>query len=179
VLVVIRGVPHDLIRRIGASELDLLEPLWNALREHHSGVTPHMGGPRSRRESWLRRRREYERWLAGGDAFVLLAERNGRQVGYAMVNVREGSPTWPISERAGELETLSVLPEQRGSGMGTALLESVRTELGKRGITEVSLHALTTNSDAIRFYERHGFSTHALWMRAGGSGGKDYGDSKG
>jgi GNAT superfamily N-acetyltransferase len=171
VLVFIRGVPSDVIRRIGASELGLLEPLWNALREHHSSVTPHLGEPRSRRESWQRRRREYEEWLASPDAFVLLAERDGEQVGYAMVHVREGSPTWPMSERAGELETLSVLPGERGSGTGTALLEAVRKELEALGITEVSLHAITTNSDAIRFYERHGFSVHALWMRTGGARG--------
>lgn len=154
---------------MGASELDLLEPLWNALREHHSSVTPQLGGPRSRRESWLRRRSEYEGWLRNPDAFVLLAQRGGEPVGYAMVQVRGGSPTWPVSERAGEIETLSVLPGERGKGTGAALLEAVREQLARRGITEVSLHAITTNGDAIRFYERHGFSTHALWMRAGGS----------
>jgi ribosomal protein S18 acetylase RimI-like enzyme len=154
------------IRRIGANELDLLEPLWNALREHHSSVTPHLGEPRPRGESWQRRRRQYKGWLAERRAFALLAERQGTAVGYAMVYVREGSPTWPLSERAGELETLSVLPGERGAGTGSALLEAVRDELDARGITEVSLHAITTNSDAIRFYERHGFSTHALWMRA-------------
>jgi ribosomal protein S18 acetylase RimI-like enzyme len=76
-----------------------------------------------------------------------------------------------LSERAGELETLSVLPSERGGGTGTTLLEAVRKELEGRGVTEVSLHAVTTNNDAIRFYERHGFSTHALWMRAGGDDG--------
>jgi ribosomal protein S18 acetylase RimI-like enzyme len=166
VLVFICGMPREVIRQIGASELDLIEPLWNALREHHSSVTPHLGTPRPRAESWRRRRGEYEAWLADDEAFLLLAERDRQPVGYAMVHVREGSPTWPLCERAGELETLSVLPGERGSGAGGALLEAVRRELAVRRITEVSLHAIMTNSDAIRFYERHGFSTHALWMRA-------------
>lgn len=163
----IHGMPSCEIRKIGASELDLLEPLWNALREHHSSVTPELGTPRSRRESWLRRRGEYEGWLADDGAFVLLAQRGGREVGYAMVHVRDGSPTWPLSERAGEIETLSVLPEERGGGTGTALLEAVREELGARGITELSLHVMSNNKDARRFYERHGFETYALWVRAG------------
>jgi GNAT superfamily N-acetyltransferase len=170
-LVFIRGMSSCEIRRIDATELDLLEPLWNALREHHSSVTPHLGAPRPRRESWQRRRGQYEGWLVESEAFILLAERQGRPVGYAMVCVREGSPTWPLSERAGELETLSVLPSERGGGTGTALLEAVRKELEGRGVTEVSLHAVATNNDAIRFYERHGFTTHALWMRAGGDSG--------
>jgi ribosomal protein S18 acetylase RimI-like enzyme len=164
-------MPSVEIRRIRANELDLLEPLWNALREHHASVTPDLGQPRSRGESWRRRRRQYETWLAEPESFVLLAERRDAPVGYAMVRVREGSPTWPMGERAGELETLSVLPGERGTGAGTALLEAVRDELDSRGIAEVSLHAILTNGDAIRFYERHGFSTHALWMAARGDGG--------
>ena len=149
-------------------ELDRIEPLWNSLREHHASVTPALGGPRSREQSWPRRRSQYERWLVDPDAFVLLAQRDGVAIGYAMVNVREGSPTWPISERAGEIETLSVLPGERGQGTGTALLEAVRAELATLGVSELSLHAVATNAEAIRFYERHGFSTHALWMRSDG-----------
>jgi ribosomal protein S18 acetylase RimI-like enzyme len=154
------------IRRIGANELDLIEPLWNALREHHSSVTPELGQPRSRKASWLRRRSEYQAWLANEDAFILLAQRDGEGVGYAMVHVRAGSPTWPLSERAGEIETLSVLPAERGQGTGSALLEAVRRELGALGITELSLHVMHTNNNALRFYERNGFETYALWVRA-------------
>jgi ribosomal protein S18 acetylase RimI-like enzyme len=172
-------VPSLEIRRIAMSELDLIEPLWNALREHHSSVTPDLGAPRSRRESWLRRRSQYEGWLANPETFVLLAERGEEQVGYAMVQVREGSPTWPLSERAGEIETLSVLPGERGNGTGTALLDAVRRELLTRGITELSLHVMPTNRDAIRFYERHGFDTYALWVRTGNKGSHNGGDAPG
>ena len=169
-LVMIQGMAPCEIRRNDSTELDLLEPLWNALREHHSSVTPHLGEPRPREESWKRRRRQYAAWLDGSEAFALLAQREGVAVGYAMVHIREGSPTWPIGEHAGELETLSVLPGERGRGTGSALLEAVRGELSTRGITEVSLLAIATNEQAIRFYERRGFSTHALWMRVGPEG---------
>jgi ribosomal protein S18 acetylase RimI-like enzyme len=162
------SVPNFEIRRIGDDELDLIEPLWNALREHHSSLAPELGAPRSREASWRRRRREYEGWLADPDAFVLLAERGEQRVGYAMVKVRDGSATWPLSERAGEIETLSVLPSARGHGIGTALLEAVREELALHGITELSLHVMPTNKHAIRFYERHGFETYALWVRTAG-----------
>jgi len=146
----------------------LIEPLWNALREHHSSVEPDLGAPRSRQDSWARRRSQYEQWLASPEAFVLLAEREGKPVGYAMVRVREGSATWPLGERAGEIETLSVLAGERDRGTGTALLEAVRGELGALEVKELSLHAAPRNVDAIRFYERNGFSTYALWMRTDG-----------
>ncbi len=160
-------MPSCDIRRIALEELDSIEPMWSALREHHSSITPDLGEPRSRTESWLLRRCQYEQWLASPGAFVLIAERRGEPVGYAMVRLREGSPTWPLSEKAGEIETLSVLPGERGLGTGTALLETVRRELDELGINELSLHAMPTNVEAIRFYERHGFRTYALWMRTG------------
>lgn len=163
------GMSKPEVRRIDVSELGLIEPLWNSLREHHSKVTPQLGEPRSREESWRRRRSEYEAWLEAEDAFVLLAERAGEGIGYAMVHVRSGSPTWPVSERAGEIETLAVLPSERGQGTGSALLKAVREELGAHGIEELSLHVMHTNKDAMRFYERHGFETYAVWVRADGS----------
>jgi GNAT superfamily N-acetyltransferase len=154
-----------LIESVGAEQLELVEPLWNALREHHASIVPALGPPRSRGDSWERRREQYRQWLVEPGSFVLLAKREGAPIGYAMVHLRDGSPTWPLSERAGELETLSVLPTERGNGVGTLLLEAVRRELAALDVTELALHAISTNEASIRFYERHGFSTLALWMR--------------
>jgi ribosomal protein S18 acetylase RimI-like enzyme len=152
------------IRRLDPSDLDLVEPLWSALREHHASVTPHLDEPRARADSWKRRRAQYERWTAEPDAFVLLAELDGRPVGYAMVHLRAGSPTWPSSERAGEVETLSVLPSARGRGVGTELLRAVSERLAALGVDELSLHVVAGNDRALSFYERHGLRPFAQWL---------------
>lgn len=157
------------IRRIAVEELDRIEPLWNALREHHANVRPDLGPPRSREESWSLRRGQYAAWLEDTDNFLLLAERDDEAVGYAMVHVRSGSATWPLAERTGEIETLSVLPSERGQGTGTELLEEVRRQLRARGVQEIALHVVHTNRDALRFYERHGFDTFALLVRSRGA----------
>lgn len=153
------------IRRLSLAELDRLEPLWSALRLHHATVASGFGPPRERADSWLRRRTEYERWLAEPGAFALVAERSREALGYAMVHMRRGSPTWPLSEPSAELETLSVLPGERGGGIGTALLDAVRAELAASGIAALSLLVVAGNDEARDFYERHGFDTAAIWMR--------------
>jgi ribosomal protein S18 acetylase RimI-like enzyme len=153
------------IRRLDLAELDQLEPLWSALRLHHAAIAPGFGPPRERTDSWLRRCGEYERWLAEPHAFALVAERSCQLLGYAMVHTRRGSPTWPLSEPAAELETLSVLPSERGQGIGNALLDAVRAELAASGIAALSLLLVTGNDEALRFYERHGFKSAAIWMR--------------
>lgn len=155
------------IRPLDVAKIELVEPLWNALREHHIAVAPTLDSPRSREESWARRRAQYETWMADPGSFILVAEQAHSPVGYAMVRLRSASPTWSSSDQAGEIETLSVLPEMRGRGIGTALLEEVRERLKPLGLCELSLHALAGNDDATRFYERHGFSPFATWLRAG------------
>jgi ribosomal protein S18 acetylase RimI-like enzyme len=155
------------IHRLDRENLDLLEPLWSALREHHAAVTPELGTPRPRLESWRRRRDQYEAWLSEPGSFVLVAKGPEGLVGYALVHLRSGSSTWSLGEWAGELETLSVLPAARSQGIGTALLAAVREELRTAGVIELSLHVLPGNLEAIGFYERHGFSTFGLWLREG------------
>jgi ribosomal protein S18 acetylase RimI-like enzyme len=164
--VTIRAV-SDVVRSLARDDLDRVEPLWSALREHHATVAPDFGPPRSRAESWRRRRTQYEAWLSEPGSFLLIAERGEKVVGYAMVHLRSGSPTWPLGEQAGEVETLAVLATERGKGIGTLLLQAVHEELRASGVSEMSLHVLPGNLSAIRFYERHGFSTSALWLRGG------------
>jgi ribosomal protein S18 acetylase RimI-like enzyme len=153
------------ILRLEHSEIDRVEPLWSALREHHAAVAPSLGATREREDSWRRRRAQYESWLSEPDSFVLIAERTEILVAYAVVHIRTGSSTWPLSERTGELETLSILPGERNHGVGSAMLSAVREHLRDQGVTELALHVVAGNDDAMRFYERHGFDTFGLWLR--------------
>jgi ribosomal protein S18 acetylase RimI-like enzyme len=154
------------IARLEHGDLDVLEPLWSALREHHAAVAPTNGPPRTRAESWRRRRLVYERLLRDEDSFALVACRDGDPLGYAMVHVGDGSQTWPHGDRSADLETLAVAPYARGAGLGSAFVSAVRAELARLGIARLSLFVIATNDDAIRFYRRHGFATSGLWLES-------------
>jgi GNAT superfamily N-acetyltransferase len=153
-------VPEDIgITRGRAEVLDHIRPLWLALRTHHSAIAPDLGPIREDDDSWRRRRAEYEDWLGDERSFFLLARRVGRPVGYAFVRVAEhASPTW-VGDRVNlELETLSLLPEARGAGLGARLIALVRDEVDRRGYDGLMLTAVASNRDALRFYEREGFA---------------------
>jgi len=147
------------IERGGAKLIGELEPLWLALVAHHHASAPHLGPVREPEDTWARRRASYEKWLAEPDAFVLVArdEATGRAVGYAMVVIDTPGPTWPNPERRAEVETLALLPEARGAGLGHALLERVQEEVAPLGIEDLHLTAIAANESALRFYEREGF----------------------
>jgi ribosomal protein S18 acetylase RimI-like enzyme len=143
-----------------ASELDAIEPLWNALQAHHSAISPDIGSAtpsRTAEEAWRIRRHKYERWLEDPDTFFVIAETGGEPAGYAFVTVGPGYASWQTGERLAELETLSVLPERRGDGIGGALLETVWHRLAELGVEDMAITTTTTNVDSHRFYERAGF----------------------
>jgi ribosomal protein S18 acetylase RimI-like enzyme len=145
-----------MIEELPPERVDELEPLWSALREHHGRVKTIDQPIRAREESWALRRETYLGWLEG-DSFVLVARRDGRAIGYAMVHITGPGATLETGERTGEVETLSVAPEARGDGVGTALLDAVDQKLLELGIRDVSIGIMVGNDRAQQLYESLGF----------------------
>jgi ribosomal protein S18 acetylase RimI-like enzyme len=151
------------IRRGAAEDVERLKPLWRDLHAHHASL-PGMPPVRDLDDSWDHRRRQYFEWLGGEDHTLLIAEREGGPVGYAMVSVYEGAATWDLGERTGEIETLSVLESERGSGVGAALTREAIAVAEQAGARRMAVGVAHTNDDAIRFYEREGFGRFYVLM---------------
>lgn len=113
---------------------------------------------RSGDQAWERRRATYESLLGDEGSFVLIAERDEQAVGYALVHLIPGSEGYESGAQVGEVESLSVLPVERGQGLGTALLDAVESELARSGIAELVLSVVAGNDAAMRFYERRGMA---------------------
>jgi RimJ/RimL family protein N-acetyltransferase len=144
-----------------AGDLAALEPVWNALQAHHAEISPELGPgtpPRATAEAWRIRRSKYERWLRDPDTFFVIAEAGGEPTGYAFVTVGMPYASWDTGDGLAELETLSVLPANRSTGTGGALLEAVWQRLAELGVGDMQITTTVTNVNAQRFYERHGFS---------------------
>jgi ribosomal protein S18 acetylase RimI-like enzyme len=118
-------------------------------------------------ETWRERRTLYEGLFERPDTFVFLARVDGTLAGYALgwvADTAEGwaADTWRVGDRVGELESISVLPEHRGAGIGSRLLDLVDEEFERLGVEDVILGVLPGNIDARRLYERRGFKP--TWM---------------
>lgn len=144
------------VRRGSLDDVARLEPLWRALRDHHASL-PAMPPVRSLEASWEQRRRQYVDWLSGDEHTLLLAEREGELIGYAVVSLGDGAATWELGERTVEIETLSVLEAERGGGVGRALAEAAADLASEAGIGTLLVGVAHSNVDALRFYDREGF----------------------
>lgn len=91
---------------------------------------------------------------------VLLAEREGRPVGFALF-----FPVYSTfkAQRCMHLEDLFVAPDERGAGIGEALLRAVAGVAHARGCARLQWCVLDWNEGAIRFYRRLGADVKPSW----------------
>jgi ribosomal protein S18 acetylase RimI-like enzyme len=103
---------------------------------------------------------------------VLVAERDGRVVGWAKV---EHPTPFPSSAHVWHVTGLAVDPDAQGTGVGRALVEALIDEARKRGGRRLTLRVFAPNEPARRLYERMGFEVEGV-LRGEFRAGDDYVD---
>jgi len=82
-----------------------------------------------------------------------VAELDGHPVGFAVVGIEE---RW--SGQLAYIQTIEVLAELRGRGIGAELLRLVESTAREAGARMLWLHVDAQNAGAIRLYEAHGYT---------------------
>jgi ribosomal protein S18 acetylase RimI-like enzyme len=164
----LRGVDPSAIEitRGGPEDIDSLRELWLELHHHHAEIGPQSGEFTDDETSWSYRSAQYREWLGDPGSFLLLGRDGERLVAYLVVRVMESGPefrdAWRVPDTVAEIETIVVLPEARGAGLGERLLDEADAELYRQGITEVMIGVIPGNDRAQALYERRGF--HPRWL---------------
>lgn len=135
-------------------EEDVIAEHWRDLatgqREHGSHILPD-ANETAIREAIIRH--------IVGDT-LLVARTEGDIVGFVMFTVERG--TYEQDVMRGIIENLYVNVEQRGDGIGRALLEDAHASLAKRGADVVALEVMADNEEAREFYRRLGYAPHRI-----------------
>ncbi len=85
----------------------------------------------------------------------LKAVENGKMIGFVAGDPRPG-------EGMGWIATIGVLPDQRGKGVGRALLNACEREMP---LPRIRLSVRQSNHEAIRMYEQAGYRSVDHWLR--------------
>jgi ribosomal-protein-alanine N-acetyltransferase len=101
----------------------------------------------------LRFSRTYMRQLIGQtNAATWIAEDGARVCGFGLVE-------WTLEDAqlAAYIQTIEVIPEARGQGVGEELMRRMESSANAAGASSIWLHVDARNVAAIRLYERHGY----------------------
>ncbi len=107
----------------------------------------------------LARTREYfAELMQDPNTSVLVAEQDGRIAGAIITLVRD-TPPIPIlvPRRFGSIDIIVVRQDQRGLGIGRALMAQAEAWAKAMGAQDIQLSVYAFNHSAIRFYESLGY----------------------
>ena len=124
----------------------------------------HFGGVQFRPHAERAQRHQAEQTLARPDPWTWLAERDGQAVGLLVAEPPDragwmAAATGPSP--VAYLATLSVLPGERGAGVGTALVAGLHRDLDAAGVKVTLLHHGQLNPLSVPFWSRMGY--RPLW----------------
>jgi ribosomal protein S18 acetylase RimI-like enzyme len=94
---------------------------------------------------------------------LLIAEENGKLVGFLSGELREGSPAFEPKTWAA-VEDVYVLPGYRSQGIGSILFEEFQNWATERDTDGISLQVATKNVRARKFYENLGFREVSVYQ---------------
>lgn len=149
-------------RSARADEYAALCFLFDELDEFHRRVRPEFFRPF---DGPARTREQIEQWLAGPGSTVLVAEKAADLVGLAVLLTRPPSAfAGAVPRKVIVIDNLVVAAACRGGGVGRLLLAASMDWARAEGASHVELGVHAVNRDALRFYERFGFSVSVNWM---------------
>jgi GNAT superfamily N-acetyltransferase len=103
--------------------------------------------------------------LTDPQAIPLLARDGERAIGHLVGRVLEPDTLRP-GTRVAVLQSMRVVPEARGRGVGDRLVAAFFDWAKEHGAVRASVTAYAANEGAQRFYSRHGFVPASVTLRA-------------
>ena len=105
----------------------------------------------------------YFRWYIESESCLsVVAELDGKIVGYLNGSIREPDGIY-LGKRA-ELENMCVTAHSRGHGVGSKLVDAFKNWAQAQGAERMIVEAFDGNEDALRFYEKQGFSGYSVTL---------------
>ena len=142
----------------GAELLDRVKPLWSELRRHHADLAPRWSA------SLLATSFEQRRVELVGKAGILvsLATRQAQDIGYCVSTI--------TADTTGEVDSLYVIPAQRGTGVGHALMSRAMDWFARQSVSSIVVNVISGNDAAQQFYARYGFLPRTVRLLRPGGG---------
>lgn len=96
---------------------------------------------------------------------VFVADVGGLAIGFVCFWIEPDAEIFATTlKNYAYISDLVVLPEYRGKGLGTSLLEKVKKDVADKGIKIIKVEALANNKHALNIYRKVGFQDYEVVM---------------
>jgi L-amino acid N-acyltransferase YncA len=152
------------VRRATAADAERLLVIWQEVTELLTTADRRWKLTANSSETWLAALHE---WLMREDMMVVVIERKGYLIGYA---VGQDVPNVPGFEptRIGLVTDLAIDPHGRGDGgVGTQLVAALKAWFRERGLTQLQARVPTSQPIAQTFWRASGANVlfNEMWMK--------------
>ncbi len=150
-----------LIRNASATDLEAIIALSAFVQQQHADALPDFfKAPTESQQT----RDAFRDFLADSTSLMLVAEET-QPVGHLWAQFQNRPDGWTLfAQRLLQIQHMVVAPQYRRRGVGTLLLARAIEIARQEGIKRVELHVWSFNSDAKRFYAKHGFEVFSERM---------------
>lgn len=145
------------IRRAQKEDIDAIFQLWVESMIYHEKLNSSIFGFDAQHA--VVGKRFITEQFKKATTILIVAEKNSRIIGYLLGEIRDRLPFQTL-KKTGYIFDIVVEEKERHKGIGTLLLERSYEFFKKNNITTVMLSVSEKNSDAIKFYEKHNFTTY-------------------
>jgi GNAT superfamily N-acetyltransferase len=141
--------------------LDLIEPLWQKLNQHHAEQGSAFAAAYAA-NTFAQRKQELLAKAAMGQFRLVIAwdKASGQAIAYCASSA--------IPQGLGEVESLYLEPSERSQGMGKHLVKDALQWMDGLGVKKRKVVVYSGNEEAVGFYEKMGFKTRYLVMEGVG-----------
>lgn len=133
----------------GKELLDLVEPLWLKLAEHHKIRSVHFR-PEFEKTNFEIRKKMLDEKAGEGKFLIELAKlTNNQAIAYCISTINQ--------VKRGEIESIYVEADYRGQGIGETLIKRALAWMDEQGTYERIIAVASGNEEALAFYKRFEF----------------------
>lgn len=151
-----------IIRPATRKNLDAVGDLWVELMRFHAELDPRFVVPPRGRDSYIR---HLYTAIRDSNYHVLVAEDNGRIIGYVLGYIAQNPPIFP-QPIYGFIADLCVTGTARRQGAGQLLVHAICHWFHQRGLQSIQLNVAHHNPVSQAFWRRMGCTDYLdhMWM---------------
>jgi ribosomal protein S18 acetylase RimI-like enzyme len=141
------------IEDIGKADIGLVKPIWETLNLLHLEDSVHFKD-HYRRMTFEARIEDFKT-TPDGDLKISIARADGRVLGYCLST---------IGPKGGEIESLCVLDELKGQGVGKEFVEAHIAWMKERGCARIRVSVAHGHESVLGFYRKLGFKERLITL---------------